>query len=303
MDLNQLKTFEAVISKGSFEKVAEENYITQRSVSRQMRRLEDELNVKLFKRNANKISLTKAGEYFAIYVNSHLKNLDKTIQELHKIENNKEDRLRIAYPSAFEGELVRDLIQNYKNEKQGKLDFSIIQKPVESIISDLNEQKIDFGLIPQYGTNHLLDLKTFKIDTIHTGRIKLMMAPENPLADKRIVLLEQLTDQNLYFFSQINSSYLKNEILANLQTKVAKVDLTRTSTIVDLVLQVQLNNGISLLPEDLFRRFIKVDGLIFKNLKNKPTYKMQLVSLKTNYSGKSKSFLKVISKNMLFSKK
>lgn len=290
MDLNQLKTFEVVINKGSFEKAAEESYVTQRSVSRQMKRLEDELNVKLFKRNANKISLTKAGEYFAIYVNSHLRNLDKTIQELQKIANNQEDRLRIAYSSAFEGELVRDLIKEFKVRSSEKIDFSIIQKSVEAIISDLNEQKIDLGLIPQYGLNHLLDLKLFKIKTIHTGQIKLMIAEKNELTKSNVISLDQLANQNLYFFSQINSSYLKNELLSNLQNKIGKINLIRANTIVDLVLQVQLNNGIALVPEDLFKQFMKVTGLVFKNLKTKATYKMQLVSLKSNNSKMVRTF-------------
>lgn len=43
MNLDQLKVFLTVSELGSFQKVAQANYVSQRAISQQMKRLEDEL--------------------------------------------------------------------------------------------------------------------------------------------------------------------------------------------------------------------------------------------------------------------
>lgn len=61
MNLDQLKVFLTVSELGSFQKAAQANYVSQRAISQQMKRLEDELGVKLFIRGKNRIQLTSAG--------------------------------------------------------------------------------------------------------------------------------------------------------------------------------------------------------------------------------------------------
>ena len=57
----QLETFLRVADAGSFNKAAEEVYITPTAVIKQINLLEDSLGVKLFKRTHRGLSLTKAG--------------------------------------------------------------------------------------------------------------------------------------------------------------------------------------------------------------------------------------------------
>ena len=64
MDTEQLKNYLAVAQLGSFQKVADQKFISQRTVSKQMANLEDELGVQLFFRGPNKVTLTNAGNYF-----------------------------------------------------------------------------------------------------------------------------------------------------------------------------------------------------------------------------------------------
>ena len=64
MNIDQIKLFIQVTELGSFKKVAEQNYISQRAVSQQMKKLEDELGAQLFIRGHNSITLTPAGKFF-----------------------------------------------------------------------------------------------------------------------------------------------------------------------------------------------------------------------------------------------
>lgn len=58
---HQLETFIKVADAGSFNKAAEESYITPTAVIKQINLLEDSLKVTLFERSHRGLTLTKAG--------------------------------------------------------------------------------------------------------------------------------------------------------------------------------------------------------------------------------------------------
>ena len=58
----QLETFLKVADAGSFNKAAEESFITPTAVIKQINLLEDSLGVKLFIRSHRGLTLTKAGQ-------------------------------------------------------------------------------------------------------------------------------------------------------------------------------------------------------------------------------------------------
>ncbi len=62
MHLHQLKYFVAIVETGSMTKAAERCFISQPSISQQMRKLEDGIGKKLFSRIKGKLVLTDAGQ-------------------------------------------------------------------------------------------------------------------------------------------------------------------------------------------------------------------------------------------------
>src|SRR5438270_10409539 len=62
--LDLLRGFEAAARHLSFTKAAEELFLTQSAVSRQMKELEDQLGVPLFQRRHRALALTDAGQQF-----------------------------------------------------------------------------------------------------------------------------------------------------------------------------------------------------------------------------------------------
>jgi DNA-binding transcriptional LysR family regulator len=67
MDIDQARTFLAITANGSFLEAARGLHLTQSTVSARIRRLEDELNTRLFVRNRAGASLTPAGRRFLDY--------------------------------------------------------------------------------------------------------------------------------------------------------------------------------------------------------------------------------------------
>lgn len=117
MDFEQLQLFIEVTKEGSFDRVAEQNYSTQRTISRKINKLEKELGVTLFLRKSNSISLTRAGIVFADEVQEYLRKMNQTISNLHELQNNDLFNLKIGYYSMFDGVLMRDQILTYQQAK------------------------------------------------------------------------------------------------------------------------------------------------------------------------------------------
>jgi LysR family hydrogen peroxide-inducible transcriptional activator len=64
MELHQLRYFLAVARTKNFSRAAEQCHVAQPSLSQQIKKLEDELDERLFERTKREVSLTSAGEVF-----------------------------------------------------------------------------------------------------------------------------------------------------------------------------------------------------------------------------------------------
>lgn len=84
--LDLLRTFEATARHLSFTKAAEEMFVTQSAVSRQIKMLEEELKITLYSRGVRSLKLTEAGRRLQRTVDAIFQQLEKTIATLSELE-------------------------------------------------------------------------------------------------------------------------------------------------------------------------------------------------------------------------
>lgn len=77
MELKTLQYFVRIAREESITRAANALHITQPTLSRQIKELEKELNVKLFKRSNHNIQLTDEGQLLKIELKNYLKCLIK----------------------------------------------------------------------------------------------------------------------------------------------------------------------------------------------------------------------------------
>ncbi|HEU0203197.1 MAG TPA: transcriptional regulator GcvA [Burkholderiaceae bacterium] len=80
--LDLLKGFESAARHSSFTRAAEELFVTQSAVSRQVKALEEQLGVPLFKRDTRTLVLTEAGQMLFASVTDILRTLDDTVTRI-----------------------------------------------------------------------------------------------------------------------------------------------------------------------------------------------------------------------------
>src|SRR3954453_1543438 len=101
MELRHLRTIAAVARHGSFTKAAEELYLAQSAISQQIRRLEQELGVEVFRRTSRSVELTAEGREILGYAQRVLAEVDGLHSELEELTGLLRGNLRIGgvYPT------------------------------------------------------------------------------------------------------------------------------------------------------------------------------------------------------------
>ena len=76
LELRHFRYFLAVAEKLHFRQAAEQLYISQPGLSRQIKQMEEDLGIQLFERHNRSVLLTPAGKYLQKELQEHFKQLD-----------------------------------------------------------------------------------------------------------------------------------------------------------------------------------------------------------------------------------
>ena len=134
MELRHLHYFKAVSEALNFRRAAERLCISQPGLSRQIRHLEEELQVTLFERDQKSVSLTAAGSYLKGEVDFVLNHLETIKGQLNQIQAGKIGELRIGFLGSASNQISFSLVVS-KNHPILEKDFvSMEQFKEESFI-------------------------------------------------------------------------------------------------------------------------------------------------------------------------
>src|SRR5579859_6825818 len=96
MEFHQLTYFLAAAQTQNFRKAAELCLVAQSALSRQIAALEDELEIELFARKNKRVTLTPAGQEFAIHVRDALEQLQEGQQMLGEVREGQRGTIRVG---------------------------------------------------------------------------------------------------------------------------------------------------------------------------------------------------------------
>lgn len=102
MNIKQLEYFVEVAKTLNYSKAAQNLYISQSAITKQIKLLEDELQTTLFYRDNKKVEITKAGELFLKEARLILRKVDESKQKIELFNQGMEGSLRIGYISGLE---------------------------------------------------------------------------------------------------------------------------------------------------------------------------------------------------------
>lgn len=144
MELRQLKYFVKSAEYLNFSVAAKHLYITQSTLSQQIKQLEFELGFELFLRNSRHISLTEAGEEFLPFARKTIQDAEDGVQRLHDLQHVKAGKLRVGVTYSLSTVLTEGLLEFMKVFPDIKLE--VCYKTVNELLVLLKERELDFIL-------------------------------------------------------------------------------------------------------------------------------------------------------------
>ncbi|MBQ0064083.1 MAG: LysR family transcriptional regulator [Prevotella sp.] len=144
MELRQLKYFVRTAQTLSFSEAARQLYISQSTLSQQIRQLEDELRCELLKRDSHKVVLTEYGEKMLPLAKRCLQDADDCVMEIANIKNLMIGSLNIGVTYTFSNILwytMKEFLYTYKGVK-----LNVFYTNTEKLMHMLRKKEIDFAL-------------------------------------------------------------------------------------------------------------------------------------------------------------
>lgn len=143
IDLNAYKTFYLVAKYHSFTKASQELYISQPAVTQTIKKLEDQLNIELFKRSSSgTITLTPAGEVVYYYAEKifNLAIANKTV--IQKAKDASFEIINIGVPAHIGAFYLSKYLKKF-NEIYPNIKFNIVNKKSDEMIIMLKKRELD----------------------------------------------------------------------------------------------------------------------------------------------------------------
>ena len=165
INLNLYKVFYEVSKYGSFSKTAELTYTTQSSVSKSIKKLEEELGTQLFYRKAGGIELTDKGRELLYYVEKSYGNLLTAERLMLEEENLERGKLNIGLPSHIASFFFFDKIVEFHN-KYPNIEITLVNGSTRQLLEQLDKHSIDFVIDTGPIKTNNSDLDIVKLSTV-----------------------------------------------------------------------------------------------------------------------------------------
>lgn len=146
MDFSQLKHFVCIAQLGGFSKAEQALDISQPSLSRQMRLLEEDLNTKLFLRTGRGVALTPAGEAFLPHAKAVLESVEKGRQAMRSASTDLTGRISVGLVPRVARALTPPLVQAFR-ARFPNASISIVEGKTPALISALNLGHIEIAVL------------------------------------------------------------------------------------------------------------------------------------------------------------
>ncbi|MBE5730698.1 MAG: LysR family transcriptional regulator [Clostridiales bacterium] len=144
MNFSNLEYFVTVAEELNITKAAERLYISQQSLSNQIIKLENELNVKLFSRSPS-LTLTYAGETLLKHAKNLLDSRDQMLKEIEDIKESKRGTIKIGVSHTRGRVLLPDILPSFQ-AKYPLVEVSLVEGNTETLESKLRHGEVDVAL-------------------------------------------------------------------------------------------------------------------------------------------------------------
>lgn len=191
MELRQLRYFVTVARTLNFSEASRKLYITQGTLSQQIRQLEDELSSRLFERSSHSVSLTEAGEELLPLAVTTLEAADACMDRMKELRGSLTGTLNIGTTQSFITIVAEAVKIIMKEHHDLKLNVSVHTAAV--LLDNLRDREIDMAL----AFKSIEKFEDIESEVLFKTSLCVVVRRDHPLADCKSLSLSDMVGYGL----------------------------------------------------------------------------------------------------------
>ena len=196
MEIQQLYYYMELCKQKNFTEAGYACNMTQGALSKQIRKLENELGITLIRRNTRKFELSKEGEIFLSYAKKMTGTYEEMLKNVQKNQEIKIGCMPVLAPYHF-ARLVADFRKEYPDIKL------VFDERIASEIQE-NSDRYDFLILRE---NMMEDQKKFRFSPLYDDKLCAVLYEKHPLYGRDRLQLKELKDDVFIFPERGSGSY------------------------------------------------------------------------------------------------
>jgi DNA-binding transcriptional LysR family regulator len=261
MELRHLRYFLAVADAANFTKAAETLGIGQPPLSQQIKALENELEVELFKRTARGAELTLAGRVFADEARRVLADAEKAARAAKRAARGETGHLRVGFTgTAAYNEHVSGLIRRFR-EAYPDAEIALHEATSGVLLDALEAGQLDVAIVrPVRRVADVVQQRDW-----HDEPMYVALPLAHRLASRQRVALAELADEPFVQVPRVAGGTLFDDIVAACAAAGFEPKLAQPAPqMASAVTLVAAGLGISIVPKAITR--VRVAGVVYRSL-------------------------------------
>jgi DNA-binding transcriptional LysR family regulator len=289
IELRHLRYFVAVAEELSFTKAAERLRLAQPSLTRQVRNLEDEIEVTLLDRSSNRVALTNEGRQFLLDAKKLLALVAESVATVQRMKRGQSPDLNIGYVSNIHYGLLPATLGAFRKLCPG-VALNLFDMTVGEQFLALDSRKIDLGFVglrPLDPGRHLLS------ECVGQDTILVAIQAGHTLAKKASIKLSELASHFFICMSPKTHPGAREWLTETCRKAGFAGRILQEAESETTVIQFVVDGlGVALLPEQITG--LPHDGVIFRAL-SPPLRRESTVAWRADNSSKAlKDYVQIV---------
>ncbi len=245
MDIRHLEYFLEVVRQGSFSKAAAKMHVTQPSISKMVKTLEEEMGFTLLTRNTKQVELTDAGEALLEQAQRIVGLFQNLTAELEDVTNLSKGRLRLGMPPIAASTVFPRVLGEFNRAYPG-IGVELFEYGSKKIEEAVLDGTLDVGIVCSPPAKPAL----FAVYSCIRDPLKVIVHPTHRLAGCPAASFPMLAEESFVLYREDFS--LHDHILARCREAGFRPRIIcETSQREFMTGMVAANLGIALLPETI----------------------------------------------------
>ncbi len=242
MNLKDLKYLVALADTGHFGKAAERTFVSQPTLSAQLKKLEDYLGVKLVERQPKNVQLTDVGKQVVIRARRMLDEGDEIIALARNNTDPLAGKLKVALIPTIGPYLLPRVMPRIRKALPN-LSLMLYEHQTEALLKRLREGEIDLGIMALPVAQDGVESRV-----LYEENFTVALPNQHPLAAKSTIKVQDLKGHTLLLLE--DGHCLRDQALEVCsRVDVREAEDFRATSLETLRQMVVAGLGITLLPE------------------------------------------------------